>query len=308
MSAAFAKLVPDEKGLDTPIPLELRALPQWVAWWSVIGGGVRLKLPSGGYTRALKKQEKPHKLPINPRTGGLAATMRANDWSSFEDALAATDKWSLTGSGFVFTASDPYAGVDLDNCRNRETGEIAEWAWVIIRTLDSYTEVSPSGTGVHAIVRGQLPSGRGNQIPHHGGKVEMFSRDRYFTFTGILVDGTPTGVCDRHAELLSLHSELFASRRSNAIVRDSAPSSPQASDAELVEKACHAKNGAKFERLWNGRWESDYPSQSEADSALCCLLAFWTRNDPRRMDSLFRQSGLMRDKWDNGSYAKRTIP
>src|ERR1019366_4649310 len=117
-------------------------------------------------------------------------------WSSFQDACAAVQRWSLTGIGFVFITSDPYSGVDLDNCRKPETGEIAEWAMVIIRALDSYTEVSPSGTGVHIIIRGLLPSGRGNQIPHHEGKVEMFSRDRYFTFTGMRVDGTYTEIRD----------------------------------------------------------------------------------------------------------------
>lgn len=290
------------------IPDELLTLPHWLAWWSVVGEGVPIRLPSGRMTDSLKVQAKPHKLPINPRTGDLAATTRPKTWSSFENALAAVRKWPLTGIGFVFTSSDCYIGVDIDNCRNPETGEIADWAWSIIRALDSYTEVSPSGTGVHIIIRGQLPEGRGNRVALFAGHVEMYSRARYFTFTGILVDGTPTEVRDRHAELLALRSELFAGRHANAVARDSAPSSPLlASDAELVEKACHAKNGAKFERLWNGQWKGDYPSQSEADSALCCLLAFWTGNDPGRMDSLFRQSGLMRDKWDNGSYAKRTI-
>src|SRR5258708_5401047 len=131
MSSGLANPVRTELVFDR-IPRELRDLPQWIAWWAVVGKGVRVKLPSGGSTKPLKKQEKPHKLPINPRTGGLAATTLANDWSSFEDALAAAGKWSLTGIGFVFTASDPYSGVDLDNCRNSETGEIAEWGLVII--------------------------------------------------------------------------------------------------------------------------------------------------------------------------------
>jgi putative DNA primase/helicase len=298
----------DEQRVGLTIPGELLILPQWLAWWSVIGEGVPVKLPGGGWSKALKKQEKPHKLPIIPQTGRLASTTKSTTWSSFTNACAAVQKWSVTGIGFVFTGSDLYSGVDIDNCRNPETGEIAEWAWVIIRALDSYTEISPSGTGVHIIVLGQLPTGCGNQISHHGGKVEMFSRDRYFTFTGILVAGTPTEIRDRYTELLGLHSELFAGRRANNLAKDSAPSSAlPASDAELIAKARRAKNGAKFERLWSGQWEGDYPSQSEADSALCCLLAFWTGNDPTRMDSLFRQSGLMRDKWVAGLYAKVTI-
>src|ERR1019366_5220905 len=170
-----------------------------------------------------------------------------------------------------------------------------------------YTEVSPSGTGVHIIIRGLLPSGRGNQIPHHEGKVEMFSRDRYFTFTGMRVDGTYTEIRDRHTELLSLHSELFAARRPRTVDRDSAPSSALlASDADLIKKACSAKNGAKFERLWTGQW-GEYPSQSEADAALCTHLAFWTGKDRTRMEALFRRSGLIRKKWERKGYRDETL-
>ena len=69
-------------------------------------------------------------------------------------------------------------------------------------------------------------------------------------------------------------------------------------DEALIEKAMNAANGDKFRRLWEGNWEADYASQSEADLALCSMLAFWTQGEPARIDSLFRQSGLMREKWD----------
>src|SRR4051812_36308618 len=118
--------------MNTNIPAELRAIPQWVAWWSVIGEDRPTKLPNGKPTRALKAQAKPHKLPINPRTGSLALTNKPQTWSSFQQAQAATAKWSLTGIGFVFTDADPYAGVDIDNCRNIETGEIVQWAWEVM--------------------------------------------------------------------------------------------------------------------------------------------------------------------------------
>lgn len=294
--------------LDAVIPEELRTRPQWVAWWSVAGEGCAVQLPNGGWTQPLKRQKKPHKLPINPQTGGLAASTRPTTWSSAEDALAAVKRWSLTGVGFVFTDSDPYAGIDIDNCRDPITGDIADWAWTIIRALDSYTEVSPSGTGVHTIVRGKLPIGQGNQIALHGGKVEMFSRARYFTVTAMHVEGTPIEICDRQAELVALHNQLFAGRNTPKAEEPFTPSSPiLASDAKLIEQARRARNGLKFTRLWEGRWKGDYPSQSEADSALCCHLAFWTGKDAARIDSLFRQSGLMRDKWDRQDYHERTI-
>ena len=238
----------------------------------------------------------------------MAASTLPTTWSPADDAHAAVERWSLTGIGFVFTEPDPYSGIDIDTCREPDTGQIAEWAWKIIWRLNSYTEVSPSGTGVHIIIRGKLPAGKGNQATHHDGKVEMFSRARYFTFTGIHVDGTPIEIFDRQAELLGLHKQLFASRNTPSAEKYSTPSSPLlASDDELITKARQAQNGSKFDRLWNGHWESDYPSQSEADLALCCLFAFWTRKDRARIDGLFRRSGMMRKKWLREHYREDTM-
>jgi hypothetical protein len=289
------------------VPRELLGCKQWLAWWSVRGEGRSVPLPNGGSTGVLKAQPKPHKLPIDPRTGGLAASTRSATWSTANDALAAVERWNLSGVGFVFTDSDSYSGVDIDNCRDPESGQIAGWAWDVIRTLDSYTEISPSGTGVHVIVRGKLPAGQGNQIAVHGGKVEMFSRARYFTFTGLHVEGTPGEIHDRQDELFQLHNKLFA-RRNTPAEKCSAPSLPlPKNDDELIAAPRQAQNGSKFERLWNGQWEGDYPSQSEADLALCSMLAFWTGKDIARMDELFRRSGLMRKKWLRKDYREETM-
>jgi hypothetical protein len=297
-----------KKPSQEQIPAELLFLPQWIAWWGVVGEGRRVHLPNGKWTGVLKAQAKPHKLPIDPRTGGLASSTRPSTWSSIEDACVAVKKWSLTGIGIVFSDSDPYGGVDLDDCRDPNTGEIEPWGWEVIRALDSYTEVSPSGTGVHTIVRGKLPAGKGNQIVHGNGKVEMFSRARYFTVTGIHVDGTPAEIFNRQSELLTLHEKLFATRNTHHAGACSAPSSAlEASDAELITRARQAQNGSKFELLWNGQWEGDYPSQSEADLAFCCLLAFWTGKDRSRIDALFRRSGMMRKKWLRDNYREETM-
>lgn len=307
MNTAFEDPIGEAVPPGSAIPDELRVRSQWLAWWSVVGKGRPVRLPNGRLTHALNVQAKPHKLPINPRTGGLAASTRPATWSSIECACAAVQRWALTGIGFVFTDSDPYSGVDIDNCRDPETGQIADWAWMIIRALDSYTEISPSGSGVHIILLGKLPTGQGNQVTYHDGKVEMFSRARYFTFTGIHVDGTPTEVFDRQTELLALHNQLFP-KPQTANVERNLPASPfLASDDGLITKARQAQNGSKFERLWNGHWEGDYASQSEADLALCCLLAFWTGNDRARIDRVFRRSGMMRKKWKREAYRENTM-
>jgi hypothetical protein len=308
MNAPIEDPIRAQEPISLAIPQELWACPQWVAWLNVVGEGRPVRLPNGRLSGVLKAQAKPHKLPVNARTGALAASTRPTTWSSADVAHGAVQRWPLTGIGFVFTDSDPFTGIDIDNCRNPDTGQIAEWAWEIIRGLNTYTEVSPSGTGVHVILRGKLPVSKGNQVAHENGKVEMFSRARYFTFTGIHVEGTPTEIFDRQIELLALHKQFFASRNPPNAEEYSTPSSHiLPDDDELIAKARQAQNGSKFEQLWNGQWEGDYPSQSEADLAFCCLLAFWTGKDRARIDGLFRRSGMMRKKWLREKYREETM-
>src|SRR5918997_852027 len=119
------------------IPKELKVRPQWVVWKAV--------------------GEKPDKVPYSARTGRKASSTDLMTWSTFEEALEAYEKGKCAGLGFVFSSGDPYAGVDLDGCRDSRTGEIELWAAEIIDGLDSYTELSPSGEGVHIIVKGKVP-------------------------------------------------------------------------------------------------------------------------------------------------------
>lgn len=149
------------------IPEELKALAQWVVWRWVERNGKRTK-------------------PLfNPHDGYAASSTNPTTWGTFDEALAWSSAHPEFGVGFVFTAGDPFAGIDLDHCRDADTGEIASWARAIIGRLKSYTEVSPSGTGVKIIVRGQLPrcGKRGN--------IEMYDNLRYFTLTGqrLEIDG-----------------------------------------------------------------------------------------------------------------------
>lgn len=202
----------------------------------------------------------------------------------------------------MFTEEDSFVGVDLDGCRDPETGKTAAWAQDIIDRLDSYTEVSPSRTGYHVIARGSLPEGR-----RRNGAIEMYEEGRFFTVTGNHVDGTPIAVPDRSTEVAEVYREYLEDPEESCRDRPSSRSSASggsgvAADQELIEQACNAANGDIFEQLWNGD-ATGYESHSEADMALCCYLAFWTGGNTSRMDDLFRQSGLMREKWDTVHYA-----
>ena len=148
----------------TSIPGELTRRPQWVNWKYAWNG------------------KKWTKHPHNPRSGRKASSVDLMTWSKFEDVLAAYEAGEYDGIGFMFCSGDPYSGVDVDGCRNPETGEIEPWAADIIEALDSYTELSPSGEGIHTIMRGKVPA------PLKLGYLEMYSIERYFTVTGQVVD------------------------------------------------------------------------------------------------------------------------
>jgi hypothetical protein len=208
----------------------------------------------------------------------------------------------IDGPGFVFASEAGIAGVDLDECRDPETGTIDDWAAQIIARFSSYTEISPTDTGVKIFVRGTLLEGERNRSGH----VEIYDRGRYFTLTGNRLPGMPSTLEERQTELQELQRSLEPDARSNREALPGAGNQASLSDLDLIDKAKNARDGNKFARLWSGDI-SGYPSHSEADLALCDLLAFWTGPDPAHIDTLFRQSGLFRDKWERQDYRGKTI-
>nr|WP_252699724.1 hypothetical protein [Natronosalvus vescus] len=131
--------------------------------------------------------------------------------------------------------------------------------------------------------------------------------------TGEHVPGLPTEIESRQPELEMVHREHVDQNSSGGETSRSDESvSSTLSNKEVLKKARAASNGEKFERLWSGSTVG-YDSHSEADMALCCLLAFWTGGDHHQMDRLFRHSGLVRAKWDDvhygdgSTYGERTL-
>src|SRR5215211_3332349 len=266
--------------------LNIRDRRQWLCW------------------RTEERDGEPTKVPYDPSTGEKASSTKPNTWTSYEKAVSVCKDDGYEGIGFVFTPEDDLCGVDLDKCLNPETGEIEGWAQEVIGELNSYTEISPSGTGVHILVRGELPAGRNRK-----GRFEAYDRGRYFTVTGKHLAGTPQTIERRQEELQSVVYRVFGEESTNGhtkLVAASERPDNGFSDNDVIRKALSASNGQMFSRLWNGD-TSGYGSHSEADLALCGMLAFWTGGDASRIDSLFRQSGLYREKWDRKNYRNRTI-
>ncbi len=141
------------------IPEEMRRRAQWVTW--------RLEERAGKAT----------KVPYIAGGVGKASSTDLTTWRTFKEAVEDVKRGRRDGVGFVFSSGDPFAGVDLDKCRDPETGELEEWAAAIVKELGGYAEASPSGTGVHVIVRGKAPNKK-------RGQVEAYSSGRFFTMTG----------------------------------------------------------------------------------------------------------------------------
>jgi primase-polymerase (primpol)-like protein/biotin operon repressor len=255
------------------IPDELKKLNQWVCWNKEIVNGKETKIP---YI-ANKKPSKTTKASVdNPET-----------WSSYGITLVSAKLHK--GIGFVFTKDDPYCFIDLDKCVDKKTDVIESWALDIIEKLQSYTERSQSYIdpekdkyGIHIIVKAKLPEGAGNRK----GNFEIYTQGRYCAMTGNVLTGYPVAIEERQEQVNQICSEIFKKPEQKPSQRE--PSTITLSDQEILTIT---KNDDKFNRLMSGQWQGEHPSQSEADSSLCCKLAFYT-TDKEQIDRMFRTSRL----------------
>jgi hypothetical protein len=277
------------------VPTEMKSLDQWVVWRKVHRGGNATKVPFRATMPILE-----------------ASSTDPSTWSSFRVALDAFSNPAskLDGIGLVFSEGDPYAGVDLDNCLDKN-GVMLPWAREILARLPGYAEVSPSGKGVKLFVRGAVPEGKGRKKQQLGqdrlGAIECYDRGRYFTVTGRLIHPDHASPVDAQAELSALHAEWFPLPLAEEDRPHQAPQTPtNLDDRAVFDKATRARNSHKFTQLWNGSLDG-YPSKSEADLALCSAISFFTQ-DAAQVERLFNQSGLVSDKWmERPDYRQRTI-
>lgn len=257
------------------IPEELKTREQWISW--------RAKSRDNG---------KIAKVPINSRTGKNANTSDPATWSDFETALkCCKENPAVSGIGYVFSEDDPYVGIDIDDAIGSD-GAVSEEAKMLLNRFFSYTEVSPSGKGYHIIVKSEfMPKST------KAGSVELYSSKQFFTMTGNIVSDYPKTI-NESDEISAMYDELTQERIKSVSAK------PSSDDfREILTK----RYGERFTALWSGDIRSYY-SHSEADLALCRMLAIATSNDEFEIDRLFRQSGLYRrDKWERQDYRERTI-
>ena len=284
------------------IPLQLRDLTRWVLW---------KPLPQDDEPDVLAKS------PFDCRfTDDRASSTRPETWSDFATASAAYDARQANGAGGLMVAlGEGLAGVDLDDAIDLATGLPKPAAQRIIDRLQSYTELSVSGTGVRIFVR--APEERGRNF----GGIEIYSKSRFLTVTGRHIPGTPDTIEDRSAEVAALRGELEQARRAGrpttartssdiTRLREMFPGVTALGipDSEIIMRASEIC-GERFDKLWSGD-DSDYDSRSQADLALAGDLAFICGpGEEDRVDELMWQSELVRPKWDREDYLpQRTIP
>ncbi|MEX6266219.1 phage/plasmid primase, P4 family [Staphylococcus saprophyticus] len=260
------------------IPYELKELDHWCCF--------RIeKVDNGRFT----------KRPYNPNTNEMAKSNDESTWVSFEDA--ASQSLNYDGIGFFFKA--PYVGIDLDKV-GKEIEEYLEQPDTdniigeFINVLETYAEISPSGTGIHLITKGELPP-RGRRR----GNVEIYDTGRFFTMTGKHIGGYNGISEDEYGQLNFLHNKYIANHeKETKKINTSTGFGNDLSVEKIIDIAKKSKNRLRFTTLYEGDWSQFYDSQSEADMALANDLAFWTARDPQKMDEIFRKSNLYREKWD----------
>lgn len=224
--------------LEASIPSELRDRPQWVAWERV------------------EREGKPTKRPVNPHTGGGASSTDPRTWGTFAEAVASREARGLSGVGFVFAEGGGLVGVDLDHCV-RDDGSLEPWAEEWVDALESYTEISPSGTGVHVFVRGEWAEERRNRQ----GGIEVYARGRFFTVTGDRWPGTPETVEERQEALDRLAARLGA-RQPLAVVKtgDLVLDPGAAVDRDRLAELLSGEGGPQARRVWSLSGDMDLVS------------------------------------------------
>jgi hypothetical protein len=272
----------------TLIPAALRERPQWVCW------------------EYIYREGKQTKCPMNARRGGKADSTNPATWASFDEAVAAWKANAYAGIGYVFGADDRFCGIDLDDCVET-SGTLSPEALKIIRDMNSYTEYSPSGTGVKIFVRSTKNTDRCSTSSLPGmSKIEIFDEERYFTVTGRHLPGTPTEVQERQEQVDALCQLAFPPEASPK--RNAAPPGAVAGDDQaIIDKIRRSAQAGKFDKLFAGDTSEYDNDASRADLALCSILAFWCGRNPAWMDRIFRTSGLYRAKWERTDYRERTL-
>lgn len=271
------------------MPAELKTYPQWVLWrydWN-------------------EDQKKWTKVLYNPKTKRKAKSTDPETWADYDFTVAAyrLNADHFSGVGFVFTPDDPFTGIDFDHCLTVDDmgDELSQFAKEWVDYVGSYTEVTPSNTGLHIIVKGKLAPNAKCKVALLG--IEAYQQGRYFTMSGRSYHESPLPLIENQPALDYLCSDLLKRDEKPAEVDHPAAPLTNLSAQQILDRAfASPKVGFKIQSLYNGDLSGHSNDHSSADLALCNHLAFWVGGDASMLDQLFRSSSLMREKWDRRHY------
>lgn len=219
------------------IPQELITRPQWVAW------RLEMQRADGRFS----------KVPYNPRTQRRAKVNDPSTWATFEVAYATQQAYGYDGVGFVLTADDPYIVLDVDTCLSPPTADapiastalLSPMAAELVERFQTYTEYSPSGSGLHLVLSLATSTG---QRPVRKKPVEVLSANHFVTVTGRLLRpdlGCITACAEAfetwERQTAALHPQFRSSAASTSA--HSTFSSVSRTDEEVLQAALRAKNG-----------------------------------------------------------------
>ena len=237
------------------------------------------------------------KSPVSLGTGSNAKSNDPGTWGTFGQAVSYFQKHKNNGIrtiGFEVGES-PFVGIDLDHCIDFETATFDHLAIDVIKILNTYTEISPSGTGIRMFVKGKIPEDN-----RKSGNFEIAQAGKYFSVTGRHLDVTPKEIAANQEGLTEVYNLYF--KRNSKVTSVRKGDEAILSDETVMARMFSGSNGEKIRNLFDGNFP-DYPSQSEADLALCCRIAFWSGRNLDQVDRIFRQSKLFRAKWDERHFS-----
>ncbi|ALJ24008.1 DNA primase [Lactobacillus gallinarum] len=262
------------------IPEELRNLKQW--------GLFHLKY--------IPEHKKNTKIPLNAYDGTLGKSNDPSTWAEFDTALRALDKFD-NADGLAFYFANGYVGLDIDSIESDLQDYFAGSPETLITTFRNFTkktymEISQSGKGIHAIFKGKIPG-----THRRKGNYEMYESGRFFALTGNTIGSNKIQSLNQ-TEMKKLYEFLFGKDKIVSIFSFQDQPINDLSVSEIINRMLTSAKGQRDKLFMQGGWEKFYPSQSEADLAFANDLAFWTGKNFQKMDTIFRNSSLMRDKWD----------
>jgi len=243
-------------------PASIAEQSRWLLWREESREGKMTKVPYQAHSPTAK-----------------AAVDNPSTWADCETARAALQSSGCNGLGFVL--GEGIVGLDLDHVCDAATGHIQPWAWQLIKRLNSYAEFSPSGTGVHVLMRGSIPPGL-NRV----GAIELYADGRFFTITGKGLYNSPLDLQERTPQLAALHADLVLLK----------------GFSDWGKRV----NAEKIAALLAGKADG-YPSDSERDLALAGYLVRWADGKMDQADRVFRLTGCYREKWERADYRERTL-